>query len=101
MLRADRHLVADRFTAVGVPEAEIAGIKAGKDLAHEARIHRHGKVERLFRVPQHIHAVRNPDVVHQLADYARHGGHRDILHVREVWQGKLIGKHHGVHAAVL
>jgi len=94
-------LVAHHLPAVGVPQAEVAGIDAGEDLPDELRPGHDCQVNRRRRVPQHVDAVGHANFPAQFADDAGHGGGGDRLDAGQVRQAGLVGEHDGVDAAIL
>ena len=101
LTRADAVLMTNGLADVGVPDTEVAGVGAGKNLANEFSPRRHSQIERRDRIPQHIDAKRDANFAHQLPDNSRHCRRGFRANLREIGKTKLVGKHHGIHAAIL
>lgn len=98
---ADGLLMADDRAAIGIPQAVIAGVDAGEDLAHEARAGGDSDINRGRRVPEHVDAVGAVDIGAQLGDDGGHAGAGNGLDLGEVRQAGFVGEHDGVDAACL
>lgn len=94
-------LMTDYIATMGIPQSIIAGIYTSKDLANKQSIRSHCQVQRRSWIPQNIDSKRNTQIQFKFAYYSAHCGHSFAAYICQIWQTKLIGKHHRIYSAIL